>query len=143
MTGDIWYGALPSVSGLWLTPAGRTWDAVRLPEQLGFDALDALARPPGAVLRAPHSRRVYFLVPPHTTTAWDLPPSAALSDNDHLVLPPAGLRRPPGPHWLIPPRPGRVHTPTEQLRTAVEAALGRRSARPTECRTSAASAPPR
>ncbi|MEU5629689.1 hypothetical protein [Streptomyces tendae] len=132
MAGDIWSGALPGFAGFLLTPVGRTWDAVRLPEQLALDTLNAIAGPAGAVLRSPHSHRMYFLVPPHTTKTWDLPCCTVLSDGDHLALPPADRRRPPGPHWLIPPRLGRVYTPTERLHTAVEAALGIRPGRPAE-----------
>lgn len=132
VTDDIWSGAVPSAGGLWLTPAGQTWDAVRLPSQLGLCALSAVPGKLGAVLMAPHSRRMYFLVPPRTTTSWNLPHSTALSEADHVALPPAHRGRPPGPHWFIPPRHGRVHTRTDQLHAAVQVALGLRPGRPQE-----------
>ncbi|TLS45755.1 hypothetical protein FE633_13410 [Streptomyces montanus] len=131
MIDDTTTGAVQSIDGIWITPAGRYWDAVRLPRRLGLDAFNAVTGPLGAVVMAPVTRGMYFLVPPGTTRSWNLPQTVGLGEAAHIALPPAGRKYPPGPYWLVPPRRSQLHTPTYDLHCAVEIALGLRPGRPT------------
>ncbi|MEU5298947.1 hypothetical protein [Streptomyces umbrinus] len=130
MTDSTTTDAVRSVDGTWITAAGRNWDAVRLPRELGLDAFNSVTGPLGAVAMAPGTRGMYFLVPPGTTRTWELPQTVALGKASHIALPPSDRKRPPGPYWLIPPRPGHLHTQTSDLHSAVETALGLRPGRP-------------
>lgn len=126
MIDDFRVGGTPSIGGTRIAPAGKAWDAVRLPRQLGLQALSDVAGKVGAIVMEPAVWRMYFLVPPGSTRAWSLPQTTALGETNHVVLPPVSRERPPGPYWLISPRHGRLHTSTDDLYTAVEIALGLR-----------------
>lgn len=101
--------------GVALLPCGRTFGAVRLPAALvhaaaDTDDTDAVA----AALRALdgpviHDGRVttpyYALVQPHAGLVWDgAEDTPALGPESYLGVPRLDWQRPPGPHWLIPPR---------------------------------------
>ncbi|MGW0657064.1 hypothetical protein ACWD4T_51740, partial [Streptomyces umbrinus] len=105
--------AIPGTCGTWIAPAGKVWDAVRLSPPLGLQALNAVTGNLGAVIMGPGDRGMYFLVPPGTTHAWNLPRTAALGQTSHVVLPPDGREQPPGPYWLISPQRGRLYTDTD------------------------------
>ncbi|WP_053750434.1 hypothetical protein [Streptomyces sp. MMG1533] len=130
MTGDPRGGAIRDADGFALTPAGRYWDAVRLPRDLGFQTMTFVSGSVGAVLMGPPARGMYFLVPPRTTGSWDVPRTSALSSSSYVALPPEHRVRPPGPYWLLSPQRGLLHTRTDELRTAVETALGLRPVTP-------------
>lgn len=101
--------------GVALLPCGRTFGAVRIPAVLvhasaGSDdttgAAAALQVLDGPVI---HDGRVtspyYVLIQPHSGLVWDgAEDTPALGPESYLGVPRLDWRRPPGPHWLIPPR---------------------------------------
>ncbi len=134
MRGDPRGGTIRSVDGFALTPAGTYWDAVRLPRELGLQTMTYVSGSVGAVLMGPPARGMYFLVPPGTTGSWDVPQTSALSSASYVALPPDYRIRPPGPYWLLSPQRGLLHTRTDELRAAIETALGLRPAAPDRVR---------
>ncbi|MFE0200933.1 hypothetical protein ACFW0I_35070 [[Kitasatospora] papulosa] len=119
-------GEIPGFNGTRIAPAGVDWDAVGVPRFLGLQALNRLQGREGAIAMDTGDRTMYFLVPPGTTTGWNIQHSAALGETNHVVLPADEKEIPPGPYWLVSPRRGRLHTDTQALRAALEAALGPR-----------------
>ncbi|WLQ53702.1 hypothetical protein P8A21_39835 (plasmid) [Streptomyces poriferorum] len=113
-------------AGTRIVAAGTAWDAVRVGRFLGLEALERLGSAAGPVLVDPAARTMYFLVPAGSTTDWDVPQSQALGETNHVVIPPATRQSPPGPYWLIDSRHPLTSTP--QLRQALQAALGPRTA---------------
>ncbi len=128
MATDVSVG-IPSADGTCIAAAGEHWDAVKLPRALGAAALSSVAGEPGAVVVSAGNRSLYFLIPPGSATAWNLPPAVVLGATSHIALPPPHRQQPPGPYWLISPRAGRLHTHSGELLCAVEIALGIRPGR--------------
>lgn len=100
-----------------IAAAGRKWDAVRVSRFLGLQALHLLQGREGAVVMA-SGRTMYFFVPPGSTTDWEVPQSTALGETNHVVLPPRGKEKPPGPYWLSSPH-HMQWTDTDMLRKAL------------------------
>ncbi|MEU2230795.1 hypothetical protein [Streptomyces vietnamensis] len=81
--------------GVALLPAGRRWDVLILPGELGYPALDVLTRlvdRPGPVLADFGEARMGFFVPPGTAARW-------LG---------TGVRGAGAGTWIVVPYPGRV-----------------------------------
>ncbi|MGP4011410.1 hypothetical protein [Streptomyces sp. 4N124] len=110
-----------TAAGLRLAPAGVEWDAVKVGRHLGVRAIE-LIPDPGAVAVDPMRPEpvLYFFVPAGSTTNWDVPQTASLGPNAHLVLPPNHKQAPPGPYWLISQQHGL--TSAVVLRNALETA---------------------
>ncbi|MEV3927209.1 hypothetical protein [Actinomadura coerulea] len=93
-------------AGARLVPAGVQWDAVKVSRHQAVRAIELLETPGAvAVDPSPSEPVLYFLVPPGTASAWDVPETTALG-HAHVVLPPEHKEAPPGPYWLIPQRDG-------------------------------------
>ncbi|WP_143203579.1 hypothetical protein [Streptomyces sp. CB01580] len=89
---------------------------------LGLQAVERLGNQAGPVIMDPATRTAYVLVPAGTTRTWNHPHTTALSDSDHIVLPPQGKQTPPGPYWLITSR--RPLTDTAALHHALQKIQG-------------------
>ncbi|MEU3840570.1 hypothetical protein AB0E88_11110 [Streptomyces sp. NPDC028635] len=80
--------------GVALLPAGRAWDVLILPGDLGYPTLDVLTRildRPGPVLVDFGDHRMGFFVPPGTAGRWVG----------------TGVRSAGAGTWIVVPRPGR------------------------------------
>jgi hypothetical protein len=111
-------------SGTVLLPAGRFWDVLSVPEDLGMLALDALLRvphqEPGPTLADFGARRVGFFLPPDPVTRWVGSGIRYVGQGSWIAVP-APYRRAGAIRWLVPPDgSGAVHAPA-----AVELALQR------------------
>ena len=109
-------------SGTVLLPAGRFWDVLSVPEQLGLVALDALMRTtrqePGPTLVDAGARRVGFFLPPDPMSRW-IGSGIRYAGRGSWIAVPAPYRVAGSLRWLVPPDgSGTVHTPA-----AVELAL--------------------
>uniref|UniRef100_UPI001F37D9BE hypothetical protein n=1 Tax=Streptomyces sp. CC228A TaxID=2898186 RepID=UPI001F37D9BE len=82
-------------------PVGTSWDAVKVPRELGAGI--ELARITGPVIHDPHGAVLYFLVPPGTRGTWAVDGTECLSAGTWLSAPAPTVTVPPGPHWLRPP----------------------------------------
>jgi hypothetical protein len=108
--------------GVALLPAGRYWEVVSVPDELGLLALDLLWRPslpvPGPTLVDIEAHRVGFFIPPDPSSRWVGAGVRQVATGAWVAVPPpyraAGILE-----WLIPPDgSGRLHSPT-----ALEVAL--------------------
>ncbi|WP_367320522.1 hypothetical protein [Streptomyces sp. HUAS ZL42] len=91
--------------GLVLLPAGKAWDVLILPGELGRPTLDVLARivdRPGPVLVDSANARMGFFVPPGTAARWLGTGIRAAGAGTRMVVPYPG-RSTGGVRWLIPP----------------------------------------
>lgn len=115
---------IPWNDGSGAVPTGCAQAAVKVDRYLGIRAVQRIQHP-GAVAidPAPHAPAVFFLVRPSCLSTWLLEHTIALNADDDFVLPPASRQRPPGPYWLLPPY-GRLYTPADELRAALERAAG-------------------
>lgn len=91
--------------GIALLPAGRRWDVLILPGELGYPTLDVLTRlidRPGPVLADFGEARMGFFVPPGTVARWVGTGIRGAGRGTWIVVPhparPAGKVR-----WLVPP----------------------------------------
>ncbi|MGP3632664.1 hypothetical protein ACTU45_04690 [Streptomyces sp. 24-1644] len=115
-------GTTPIGEGSRLAPAGKEWDAIRVTRIVGLQAIRSLGARTGPVIMDPAARVMYFLVPPGSTSSWEhLPQSTALSETNHVVLPPKHKHTPPGPYWLIAEQ--QPLADTHALRRALEEVL--------------------
>ncbi|MEU8353534.1 hypothetical protein [Streptomyces sp. NPDC048845] len=94
-------------------PAGVAWDPVKAPAYLGDRALARLGDTSGAIVRDYYRHRLYWFVPPGTAASWRPVPSVKTYGRGAWIeIPPAGLRKGLGPHWVREPAPepgpGRV-----------------------------------
>ncbi|MER7760750.1 hypothetical protein [Streptomyces sp. NPDC097619] len=106
-----------------LTPAGRTWDAVRMPRSLGAEVRDHLRDQCGPIIV--EGGVMTFLVPARTTADHQWPPQAETFGESTYITTPAEVRHtPPGPYWLCSQR--RPLTPTSELHGALLAVTGPR-----------------
>ncbi|WP_405588582.1 hypothetical protein [Streptomyces sp. NBC_01190] len=91
--------------GVTLLPAGRLWDVLILPGELGYATLDVLVRlvhRPGPVLADFADSRTGFLVPPGTADRWLGTGVRAAGHGTWIVVPYPG-RPSGGVRWLVPP----------------------------------------
>ncbi|MDQ0988967.1 hypothetical protein [Streptomyces sp. V3I7] len=102
--------------GVSLLEAGRYWDVLSVPDELGLLTLDLLWRPslpaPGPTLVDVGARRVGFFLPPDPGSRWIGAGVRHTSRGAWVAVPPpyrsAGLLE-----WLVPPDgSGRLHPPT-------------------------------
>ncbi|MEU3507711.1 hypothetical protein ABZ733_07245 [Streptomyces longwoodensis] len=109
---------LPSAAGCTLHEAGRDWDAIRVPLNLGQAAMGILGSRCGAVVE---DRTVlYYFVPVGTAAEWRMVATRALGAGTSLTIPPARRTQGPGPHWRITPGDGRWVTNPEALAAALD-----------------------
>ena len=91
--------------GIVLLPAGRAWDVLVLPGELGHRTLDVLTRllgRPGPVLADFGDHRTGFLVPPGTAAHW-IGTGIRTAGSGAWIVVPHPARRTGTPRWLVPP----------------------------------------
>ncbi|MCH0565373.1 MULTISPECIES: hypothetical protein [unclassified Streptomyces] len=91
--------------GVALLPAGRAWDVLILPGELGYPTLDVLTRildHPGPVLVDFGDDRMGFFVPPGTAARWLGTGIRSVGAGTWIVVPYPG-RQANGIRWLVPP----------------------------------------
>lgn len=96
-------GAQPP--GVALLPAGRRWDVLVLPRELGYPTFDVLTRlvsRPGPVLSDFGDGRMGFFVPPGTVARWIGTGVRGVGLGTWILVPYPG-RASGGVRWLIPP----------------------------------------
>lgn len=111
---------LPTAAGCTLHEAGKDWDAVRVPRQLGLAAMVLLGARCGAVLEYPHKAAVYFFVRRGTAADWAFDGTHAVGEGSTLTIPPGRYTTGPGPHWRVCPGDGDWLTDAGALRAALE-----------------------
>ncbi|MEU8353019.1 hypothetical protein [Streptomyces sp. NPDC048845] len=104
--------------------AGVVWDVVQAPDHLADRALPRLNDDAvGAVWRDHYKRRMYWMVPSGTAGRWTpLPYIEVHGRGARVEIPPAGLVRGLGPHWVREPEPGRLLTDPEALHESLSMA---------------------
>jgi hypothetical protein len=102
--------------GIALLEAGRFWDLLSVPDQLGLLTLDLLWRPsqpvPGPTLVDTGSHRVGFFLPPDPASRWIGSGVRHARRGSWVAVPPPYR---PGRflEWLVPPDgTGKLHAPT-------------------------------
>ncbi|MGW2424199.1 hypothetical protein ACWC0C_33965 [Streptomyces sp. NPDC001709] len=113
--------------GVALLPAGRAWDVLILPGDLGYPTLDVLIRVldrAGPVLADFGDNRVGFFVPPGTAARWVGTGIRTAGPGTWIVVPHPG-RATRGVRWLVPPDGSGMLTDPALLELAMhEAAAG-------------------
>ncbi|MEU3515684.1 hypothetical protein ABZ770_10455 [Streptomyces sp. NPDC006654] len=113
--------------GVALLPAGRAWDVLILPGELGCRTLDVLTRVldrPGPVLVDFGDNRVGFFVPPGTAARWLGTGIRTAGAGTWIVVPHPG-RSAHGVRWLVTPDGSGTLTDPALLELAMhEAAAG-------------------
>ncbi|WP_351232172.1 hypothetical protein [Streptomyces sp. NPDC002133] len=104
-------------------PAGRDWDAVRVPRSVGLTALSILGARSGAVLEDPGALALYWFVPAGAAADWAVTNTRPIGRGTFVVIPPPLRIEGPGPHWRICPTDGTWTTQPGALQAAIEAAL--------------------
>ncbi|MQS37571.1 hypothetical protein [Streptomyces katsurahamanus] len=92
--------------GIALLPAGRRWDVLILPGELGYAALDVLNRltdRPGPVLADFGDARMGFFVPAGTAGRWLGTGVRGAGQGTWIVVPYPGRASGNGVRWLIAP----------------------------------------
>ncbi|SDJ69922.1 hypothetical protein [Streptomyces indicus] len=92
--------------GVALLPAGRLWDVLILPGELGYPTLDILTRcldRPGPVLADFGDARMGFFVPEGTAGRWVGTGVRGAGRGTWIVVPYPGRASGGGVRWLIPP----------------------------------------
>ncbi|CAM5743776.1 hypothetical protein [Streptomyces hirsutus] len=114
--------------GVALLPAGKAWDVLILPGELGYPTLDVLTRVldrPGPVLVDFGDARMGFLVPPGTAARWVGTGIRTAGDGTWIVVPYPGRASAGGTRWLFPPDGSGTLTDPVLLELAMhEAAAG-------------------
>ena len=104
-------------------PAGRWWDAVRVPLAPGLRTLESLGDDTGAVIRDGFGDVLYWLVLPNSAADWSLPQVQVLGPGCHVAVPPLHRTSGPGLVWQVALRSaGREWTRPERLHAALVAA---------------------
>ncbi len=88
-----------------LLPAGRLWDVLILPGELGYPTLDVLSRfidRPGPVLADFGDSRLGFFVPPGTVARWLATGVRGAGRGTWIVVPYPG-RATGGVRWIVTP----------------------------------------
>ncbi|MEU6668259.1 hypothetical protein [Streptomyces sp. NPDC046727] len=113
--------------GVALLPAGKAWDVLILPGDLGYPTLDVLTRilgRPGPVLVDFGDNRVGFFVPPGTAARWLGTGVRTAGAGTWIVVPHPG-RATRGVRWLVAPDGSGTLTDPALLELAMhEAAAG-------------------
>ncbi|MFE9457863.1 hypothetical protein [Streptomyces californicus] len=112
--------------GIVLLPAGRRWDVLILPAELGYPTLDVLTRlvdRPGPVLADSAEARMGFFVPPGTASRWIGTGVRGCGRGTWIVVPYPG-RATGGVRWLIPPDGSGALTDPALLELAMHEAAG-------------------
>lgn len=113
--------------GVALLPAGKVWDVLILPGDLGYPTLDVLTRvldQPGPVLADFGDNRVGFFVPPGTAARWLGTGIRTAGPGTWIVVPHPG-RSARGVRWLVAPDGSGTLTDPALLELAMhEAAAG-------------------
>jgi hypothetical protein len=92
--------------GVALLPAGRLWDVLILPGELGYPTLDVLSRlidRPGPVLADFGDARMGFFVPPGTAARWVGTGVRGAGRGTWIVVPYPGRSTTGGVRWLVLP----------------------------------------
>ncbi|MFG2886840.1 hypothetical protein ACGFYV_31850 [Streptomyces sp. NPDC048297] len=113
--------------GIALLPAGKTWDVLILPGELGCPTLDVLTRVldrPGPVLADFGDDRVGFFVPPGTATRWLGTGIRTAGPGTWIVVPYPG-RATRAVHWLVQPDGSGTLTDPALLELAMHEAAAR------------------
>ena len=113
----------PTGTDVCLVPAGRWWDAVKVPTAVGETVLTLLAHDTGAVVEDPFGAHLYWLVPPGSAAHWRLPYVTVLGVACYLAVPPGHRVGGLGVRWRVPCEPGHTLTDPGYLREALEAAV--------------------
>ncbi|MFB6807149.1 hypothetical protein [Streptomyces sp. NPDC056387] len=116
--------------GVALLPAGRHWDVLILPGELGQTALGVLTNlldRPGPVLADSGEQRLGFFVPPGTASRWIATGVRGAGRGTWIVVPYPG-RRTGGLHWLVVPDGSGTLTDPVLLELAMHEAAGRAAA---------------
>ncbi|KMS84097.1 hypothetical protein ACZ91_49495 [Streptomyces regensis] len=112
--------------GVALLPAGKAWDVLILPGDLGYPTLDVLTRildQLGPVLVDFGDNRVGFLVPPGTAARWLGTGIRTAGAGTWIVVPyPGRVTR--GVRWLVPPDGSGTLTDPALLELAMHEAAG-------------------
>ncbi|WP_432027279.1 hypothetical protein [Streptomyces sp. 1222.5] len=113
--------------GVALLPAGKAWDVLILPGELGYPTLDVLTRildRPGPVLVDFGDNRVGFFVPPGTAARWLGTGIRTAGPGTWIVVPYPG-RATRAVRWLVAPDGSGMLTDPALLELAMhEAAAG-------------------
>ncbi|MFG3403912.1 hypothetical protein [Streptomyces sp. NPDC048142] len=112
--------------GIALLPAGRLWDLLILPGELGGPTLDVLSRltdRPGPVLADAGESRTGFFVPPGTVSRWIGTGIRGCGQGSWIVVPYPG-RAAGGVRWLVPPDGSGTLTDAGVLERAMHEAAG-------------------
>ncbi|WP_405794770.1 hypothetical protein [Streptomyces sp. NBC_01506] len=123
----------PARSGVQLTAAGKSWDAVRVPARYARGMLDRLGGTSGAVIEDLSSQCRYWLVRPGTADEWRLSPMyvSILGENAYVAVPPITRTKGHRLQWAVPPTPTRYLTPAgalyDALDTEIQAVSGPRT----------------
>ncbi|MEU1487422.1 hypothetical protein [Streptomyces sp. NPDC005752] len=117
--------------GMALLPAGKRWDVLIVPGELGYPTLDVLTRlldRPGPVLADFGDSRMGFFVPPGTAARWIGTGIRGVGAGVWIVVPrPGGTVG--GVRWLIPPDGSGTLTDASLLELALHEAAAVRGAR--------------
>ncbi|MET7781500.1 hypothetical protein ABZU94_07210 [Streptomyces mirabilis] len=111
---------MPAGRTVSLRPAGKWWDAVRVPRDIGLEALGRLGSGTGAVIEDPGGGLLYWFVPAGEASAWQMTEGAriiVLGDTAHVPVP--GPQRTSGPHWRVPPTRSNTLTDPSRLHNAL------------------------
>lgn len=112
-------------NGMVLLEAGRHWDLVSVPDQLGLLALDVLWYDPlqvlGPTLVDSAARRVGFFLPPDPAGRWVGAGIRHASKGSWVAVPPP-YRSAPSLEWIVPPDGSGVLHPPLTLELALRQA---------------------
>ncbi|MFJ6436495.1 hypothetical protein [Streptomyces sp. NPDC091416] len=115
--------------GIVLLPAGRRWDVLILPGELGHPTLDVLTRlidRPGPVLAGFGDARMGFFVPPGTAARWVGTGVRGAGRGTWIVVPHPGRAVVGKVRWLIPPDGSGTLTDATLLELAMHEAVAAR-----------------
>ncbi|QDY79278.1 hypothetical protein [Streptomyces qinzhouensis] len=113
--------------GVALLPAGRRWDVLIVPGELGYPALDVLGRlteRPGPVLADFGDVRMGFFVPAGTSARWVGTGIRGAGRGTWIVVPYPGRVTGGGIRWLVQPDGSGALTDPALLELAVHEAAG-------------------
>ncbi|MFD5870285.1 hypothetical protein [Streptomyces sp. NPDC060322] len=117
--------------GIALLPAGKRWDVLIVPGELGHPTLDVLTRlvdRPGPVLAGFGDARMGFFVPPGTAARWVGTGIRGVGGGTWIVVPRPGSTV-GGVRWLILPDGSGTLTDATLLELALHEAAAARGAR--------------
>ncbi|WP_327679680.1 hypothetical protein [Streptomyces sp. NBC_00467] len=113
--------------GVALLPAGRRWDVLILPGELGYPTLDVLSRlvdRPGPVLADFGDFRMGFFVPPGTAARWLGTGVRSAGAGTWIVVPYPGRAGGGGVRWFVVPDGSGTLTDPTLLELAMHEAAG-------------------